>query len=148
MQSSSSLVIALLGACSDSQCATGSAPVAVVASEVRDRYVRLDLEYSGGCSDHEFAVWWSGVATPSIPTHVQFDLQHYDHDDSCEALVTEAVWVDLSPLHEFPGGDRALINVIPTAGGRGVTVDYAFGEPTAPPSDDVLTIASCNASGR
>ena len=68
MTSSSILVaITVLGACvtnDEPRCRPGLTPVSVVTTEIRDHYVRLDLEYGGGCEPHELAVWWTGNAAP------------------------------------------------------------------------------------
>lgn len=132
--------LAALGACSESgeSCQTGDAPVTVVSTELQAHYVRLDLQYSGGCEDHEFAVWWTdGLVAPSNPPKLQLQLQHYDHGDSCDALVNRSLWVDLSPLHDVMlGTDRFLISF--NVGGG--TIDYTFAAAAPPPADDVVEI--------
>lgn len=134
------LALAFLGACSESgeSCQTGDAPVTVVSTELRSHYVRLDLQYSGGCEDHDFAVWWSGgLVAPSDPPKVQLQLQHYDHGDSCEALVSRSLWVDLSPLHDVMiGSDRFLISFNVGAG----TIDYTLAASGPPPAEGVVEI--------
>lgn len=140
------VVAAALGACageSASPCEVGDAPLTLVSTQVRDHYVRLDLEYSGGCEDHEFAVWWSGLVGPSSPPDVAMTIQHHDHGDGCEALIRESIWLDLSPLHQVGlGTDRFLIRFHGLPG----VVDYTVAEPAPPPSADVLEInQSCDA---
>lgn len=58
----------------------------------------LDVEYGGGCEDHEFdLVAWGGWLE-SFPVQVNLLLAHEDHDDACDALVASELRFDLRPL--------------------------------------------------
>jgi len=133
-------IVVLVAACASepgSRCEVGDAPLTLEATEVRDQFVRLDLAYSGGCEEHTFAVWWSGLVAPSDPPQVPLSLQHHDHGDTCEALIRRSIWVDLSPLREvMVGTPHFLVHFDGLPG----SIDYTVAEPAAPPSADVLGI--------
>ncbi len=58
----------------------------------------LDVEYGGGCEDHEFdLVAWGGWLE-SFPVQVNVLLAHEDHGDACDALLTSELRFDLTPL--------------------------------------------------
>jgi hypothetical protein len=149
------LCLLLVGGCTSSgsepECPVGLAPLTITETEVRDHYVRLVVEYGGGCEDHEFAVWWTGVLAPSIPPLIPLEVQHYDFGDSCEALITDELWIDLSAIHR-PGIDEAQVQFVMGTGGAGNTlgaVDYVVAAPAEPPSDDVIAIdRSCGVIGQ
>ena len=140
------MALLVAGCASDpaERCELGDAPFTVVSSEVRGQFVRLGLEYAGGCQEHTFAVWWDGIAAPSNPPQVPLRLQHYDHGDRCEAQVSRSIWVDLSLLQEVHLGSDQLLIVV---GGSQSSASFSvtFAAPATPPALDVLTLErSCD----
>lgn len=58
----------------------------------------LDIEYGGGCEEHEFdLVVWGGWLE-SFPVQVSVLLAHEDHGDACDALLTSELRFDLTAL--------------------------------------------------
>ena len=138
------------GATETPRCRPGTTPVTVVSSEVVDHYVRLDLQFAGGCAEHAVAVWWTGVGAPSNPPLIPLELQHYDGGDRCEALLSESIWIDVSPVHRAGGPSARLNFVMGTGGSDGqlATIEYPFDGPAAPPVADVIEIdESCGVIG-
>lgn len=90
----------------------------LVSGEVVADSLRLEVQYSGGCADHDFWLLavhgWTPLPDGSVVRKVGVDLllPHEDHDDACDALLTRTLQFDLSPLgdafrREFgaaPGG--------------------------------------------
>ncbi|MBD3290947.1 hypothetical protein GF337_19225 [candidate division KSB1 bacterium] len=67
-------------------------------AEVEGRYLTLTVSYSGGCKEHEFALFgWSGFAK-SNPPQAEVFLSHNANGDMCEAYLTEEIKFDLLPL--------------------------------------------------
>jgi hypothetical protein len=55
------------------------------------------VSYGGGCEEHEFVL----IATSfmeSYPVQVNIVLSHEDHDDPCDAWITEKMVFNLFPL--------------------------------------------------
>lgn len=130
--------------CNDADpCPPGTDPFEVVSHEVRGQFVRLDIQYSGGCAEHDFAVWWTGIASGSCPGGVPLELQHYASGDTCDALVTESIWVDLSPVVDGVGFCNGGIRVnFVIDRGRSV-LSFQLEEGTGgsrPPSEEVMSI--------
>jgi hypothetical protein len=104
--------------------------------ELQAHYARLDLQFGGGCEEHDFAVWWTGIAAPSNPPVIPLELQHYDHGDTCDALLSRSIWIDLTEI----GDGRALVEFVMQRGSV-IRIDYPGGvTPTPPPASDVLAI--------
>jgi hypothetical protein len=124
---------------SSGPCASGLTPIGVANETVTDNVLRFDVSYSGGCKTHEFAVWPNGFFGDS-PSVVQLEIHHYDRGDSCEALQTHPLYIDLSSIP----GDGATIEIQQ----RGADVPARFGSvqwtrspvTTFPVGEQVLSI--------
>lgn len=57
--------------------------------------------YSGGCEAHEFIACWDGSFLESDPVQAPLNIVHIGNGDSCEALITEPISIDLTPLKEI-----------------------------------------------
>ncbi len=123
-------------------CRDVNDPVQITGSDVVGNYVVLDVEFGGGCEDHEFGVWWSGAVAKSLPPQVSLELKHDDHGDPCDGWLSETLWIDMSPLHGA-GSEVDVDFVRGTADGTHLTrVRYAYEGPTSPPAD-VITLERC-----
>ena len=61
--------------------------------------IRLDVNYSGGCHSHDFRLFMSPpVFQESFPVQAKLWLQHEDDDDPCDAIVSDEVAFDISPI--------------------------------------------------
>ncbi len=56
------------------------------------------VRYSGGCEDHQFSVYWDGVATKSLPPQMVVNVYHDDRGDTCEAYLSDTVRFDAQEL--------------------------------------------------
>jgi len=68
------------------------------ADSLQNPLLVLEVEFGGGCRDHEFdLVAWGGWME-SFPVQVNVQLAHEDFDDPCDALITKTLRFDLAPL--------------------------------------------------
>ncbi|MFC2135283.1 hypothetical protein ACFLTH_11780 [Bacteroidota bacterium] len=58
------------------------------------------VSYSGGCNDHDFRLVANNYFMESFPVQVGLFLSHEDFDDACDAIITEELYFDLSPLKD------------------------------------------------
>ncbi len=71
----------------------------------------VDVEYSGGCADHEFTMCGSGWQT-SLPVQVDLGLDHNANGDACRALILETLRFDLTGLRQaYPWATPATIRL-------------------------------------
>lgn len=61
----------------------------------------LNIGYSGGCEDHDFALVGPTTFMESNPVQTIIVLSHDDHNDPCDAWLTEELSFDLTPLKEL-----------------------------------------------
>ena len=91
------------------------------------------LQYPGGCAIHEFDLLavggWIDLpdAGPTPTVAMELRIAHDDHGDRCEALLTEVLRFDLSPLRAAYRRDRGtgparVILRLPVAQGATDTV--------------------------
>lgn len=69
------------------------------ATVARDVF-HLSVSYSGGCAEHEFQFVASRRFLESEPPKVQTLLAHAGSSDPCDALVSEELRFDLTPLKD------------------------------------------------
>ncbi len=62
--------------------------------------LQMDVSYSGGCETHRFEPRWSGKFTASgtAAPVVHLVVTHDANRDSCEAIISENVIIDLTPI--------------------------------------------------
>lgn len=71
---------------------------AIVRADIRRDVIELTAQYSGGCEEHIFELYWDGLFMESNPVQVNLQLSHNSNNDVCRALITEIVYFDLSLL--------------------------------------------------
>jgi hypothetical protein len=101
----------------------------ISAATIQANFLRLELEYSGGCREHDFAALSSGAFLESWPVQLIVFLRHDAHGDPCEALVDNEATFDLTPVarlyrSEYPGAEEPVILRIVDIPGRYVLVPY------------------------
>lgn len=77
-----------------------AADVVVQNADFDEHDLNLTLRHSGGCGDHSFELHTALPFMESHPLQINASLTH-ETDDSCEALITSEVTVDLRPLAEI-----------------------------------------------
>lgn len=61
-------------------------------------FLQINLSYSGGCKIHDFEIIWDGIVYTDEPCHMNLLLIHNANNDTCEALITKTVVVNLEEL--------------------------------------------------
>lgn len=110
-------------------------PLTLRRYSLEGHVLELDVEYGGGCKEHDLdLVAWGGFLE-SFPVQVNVLLSHDGHDDACEALIMRTLRFYLVPLRdEFvpphrDGGPGAttLILRLNVPDGEGLRlIEYSF----------------------
>lgn len=58
----------------------------------------VEVQYSGGCQDHEFTMITNGNFLKSLPPQLPLFLEHNANGDNCRALKMQTLKYDLMPL--------------------------------------------------
>ncbi|MEY4330156.1 MAG: hypothetical protein RL609_904 [Bacteroidota bacterium] len=58
----------------------------------------VEVQYSGGCQNHEFTMITNGNFLKSLPPQLPLFLEHNANGDNCRALKMETLKYDLKPL--------------------------------------------------
>ena len=81
----------------------------------------VGVSYSGGCETHEWQICWDGTTQDISPPEVSLQLGHNSNGDSCEAIRTETLEFDISPLQiPNPGVESLTVYV------GGQSISYAY----------------------
>jgi hypothetical protein len=88
----------------------------VLEGAVTDDTLTLMVYHGGGCGDHAYKLFWRGEFMESYPVQVNLYVQHINHNDFCEALITRNVQFDVRVIAEayedlFGGYDDIIMNV-------------------------------------
>ncbi|MGD2123861.1 MAG: hypothetical protein PVJ76_19075 [Gemmatimonadota bacterium] len=67
-------------------------------AEIAGDLLRVQVEYSGGCREHEIRAVALGGWMESFPVQVNVYVSHHDPDDPCDSVLQEEVGFQLSPL--------------------------------------------------
>lgn len=60
--------------------------------------LQLNVSYSGGCKQHSFEIIWDGLVYTNNPCNMNLLIIHRGNNDTCEALITETIMVNLKEL--------------------------------------------------
>ncbi|MFX0063123.1 MAG: hypothetical protein ACFFC7_13175 [Candidatus Hermodarchaeota archaeon] len=75
-------------------------PLSINSIELNNDILKVKVSFGGGCKDHSFALIASRGFMESDPVQVNVLLSHDASNDLCEALITQDLAFDLSPLKE------------------------------------------------
>lgn len=87
----------------------------------------VSVSAGGGCEDHDWVLCWpDGVFAESDPVQAFLEVWHDDHDDPCDAIISEDVPFDLVPLRtawqaSYGSGPGTIVVSV-----GGESVEYAF----------------------
>jgi hypothetical protein len=106
-----SLIVVLAGGCASEtvssdalsvqRCQTGSSdPYALGNISVGGAELIADVQTGGGCAEHSFAVCWDGTIVDRSPPTVNLSLSHDAHGDTCHAVLSHDLRVELSPTFD------------------------------------------------
>ena len=91
----------------------------IIHAQVDGKILTVNLQFSGGCRRHRFALIAIGPLGESLPPSGLLRLLHDGAGDPCEALLQRPLHVDLSPILPLvlQAGGSALRFVIQEPGG-------------------------------
>ncbi len=87
----------------------------------------VTLSAGGGCETHDWVLCWpDGAFAESDPVQAHLDVWHDNHDDPCDAWISEDVPFDLAPLRNawqaaYGGGHGSMLIWVGTR-----SVNYSF----------------------
>lgn len=74
------------------------------ATPHEDRF-EIIVEYSGGCEDHQFELYWDHLVAESFPMQTWMTLAHLENDDNCDGIVTDTLNIDYQTIDGFSNQD-------------------------------------------
>lgn len=84
-------------------------PFDVLSTEVKGDMLILEIQYGGGCQDHDFSMTTNLMWMKSMPPQLNLYLEHENHDDNCRALITRKLAFDLKECRYSNGNVVVLI---------------------------------------
>ncbi|MBK9192927.1 MAG: hypothetical protein IPM77_16305 [Crocinitomicaceae bacterium] len=84
-----------------------NADFSITAVSVEGNVMSIDVEYSGGCQEHEFKLLGMKAIQKSMPPKRGIFLYHNSNGDNCRSIVEEKLKFDISVL-AYEGGEIIL----------------------------------------
>lgn len=75
-------------------------PLTVDEAIVAGDTLTVSVSHGGGCAEHVYGSCWDGSFAESEPVQTWVQLTHEDNDDSCDAIVSTDVVIDLAPMRD------------------------------------------------
>lgn len=75
-----------------------SSDLTINSVSVNGNEMMINLSYSGGCNEHEFKMYGNVNISKSLPPIRSIQLYHNNNGDSCKALITKDIHVDIKSL--------------------------------------------------
>lgn len=90
---------------------------------VKGNTLSIDVNYSGGCEEHQFEMVGSKNIAKSLPPIRSIQLVHKANGDKCKKLVMQTIEVDIKALaHKQESGDKIFL----TLDGWKDRIEYTF----------------------
>ncbi len=78
----------------------GEDPFTITGVALAGHVLEIEVSYTGGCGEHQFTLVAAPGFEESDPVQAMLQLFHNAGGDTCEAIVTETLLFDLTPLKE------------------------------------------------
>lgn len=75
-----------------------SDPYRIKKLDVRGNFLYMEIEYAGGCNNHEFKLIGTRDIEKSLPPNRAIEFIHDANKDNCRALIRTNFIIDLRPL--------------------------------------------------
>lgn len=78
--------------------------------EINGQTLTVEVQYGGGCRDHEWDMYFNGAVLKSLPPQAFLHLRHTvtDGPDPCRGMPTETLKFDLSSLKALASGEMVV----------------------------------------
>ena len=73
--------------------------------EVNKDLLKIYLQYSGGCKEHDFKLYTNKNYSKSKPPQLTLSIEHNANDDLCKSIVSDTLLFDISNA-KYPGKDK------------------------------------------
>ncbi len=82
----------------------------LVKMEEKNGWLLLEVNYSGGCRDHEFTLIHQGAYKESMPPQLDVLLAHNSNEDHCRAFITQKLAIPLKELKYSENDGELILN--------------------------------------
>ena len=77
----------------------------IISVEVKKDLLTLNVQYSGGCQEHEFKLYTNKNYAKSEPPKLTLSLEHNSNGDLCKSIVSDTLVFDISNA-KYPGKEK------------------------------------------
>lgn len=99
-----------------------STDFSIISATPHQSYFEIIVEYSGGCEEHEFELYWDHFVAESFPMQTWMTLAHMENDDNCDGIVTDTLTIDYQSIDGFSNQDM-IVHMANGSSDQVVTID-------------------------
>ena len=83
-------------------------PFNVEKMYMTDSILNIEINYSGGCKEHDFALYSDGNYSKSLPPQMTLHLAHDNHDDHCRSIEKKTLSFNIDAIKYKKHGELIL----------------------------------------
>ena len=86
-----------------------SDPIQIKGVSISGDFLNIDVQYSGGCKEHEFELIGSGMFMKSLPPKMAVSLKHNANADGCRQMIETSLKFNVKDLRYAGEGPLILL---------------------------------------
>ncbi|MEQ9300320.1 MAG: hypothetical protein RIF33_17235 [Cyclobacteriaceae bacterium] len=94
----------------------------IISATPYEGHFEIIVEYSGGCEEHEFELYWDHLVAESFPMQTGMTLAHMENDDNCDGIATDTLTIDYQSIDGFSNQDM-IVHMFNGSSDQVVTID-------------------------
>jgi hypothetical protein len=75
-------------------------PVTITKLSIEGNILFIDVEYSGGCKDHDFRLFYNNIYMKSMPPKATLFLVHNANEDACREMISKTLSFNISAIKD------------------------------------------------
>ena len=84
-------------------------PYTIDSLHINNNILSIFIQYSGGCTQHDFNLYNNSITTRSLPPQTPVNLKHNSNQDMCRQLISEELKFNIAKLKTNKDSSVVLI---------------------------------------
>ena len=82
----------------------------VTFAEIADNQLMLEINYSGGCAEHEFQLISNGIWEKTYPPQMLLYLEHLPNGDKCREFISKKLFFNIENT-QYAGTNLVILKI-------------------------------------
>lgn len=94
----------------------------IISAIPYESHFEIIVQYSGGCADHQFELYWDHLVAESFPAQTWMILVQLENDDPCDAIITDTLSIAYQSIDGFSNQDM-IVHLVNGSSDQAVMID-------------------------